>query len=300
MRIVKFLFTAVFIILLLFGSGFLIFRETLLLTAGSQIKVALKTLRKIKRDPTSYYYQCREKGGDVDEAVPEVFQLKFNDDKNYQLEVICRQFPLDPIIIDQYELPFMVSKAKGGSGIIWGNAESSLGLEILGRKTSIIVKNEKVNTASFKADFGSTPLASCQGYGYKCCQEETSMGAGEQLFGTSDCPRSCFDSCVSRPVILSFTSDPFYETKSRTVTIKKNEVVNFSYVVDPGAEDIKSVQISFGDGEEHDFIETTGRISHTYLCSKSVCSYEASIMATDTKNVDSANTGVAKIVVKVE
>jgi len=300
MRVINFLFSALLIIILVFVVGFLIFRETMLLVASSQIKGALKALRQIERNPTDYYYKCREKGGDEAEAVPELFQLKFIDNKNYQLEIICRQFPFDPIIVSQRQLPLMVNKVKGGSGLIWGNAESNLGLEILGRKTLVTVKNENMQVVKFKADFGKTPIASCQSYGFTCCQEETSIGIGSQLLETLDCPRSCFDSCQSRPIILSFTSDPFYESKSKTVSIKRSEEIDFSYVIDGGDGNLKAAKISFGDGQEYDFFDTTGSVAHKFVCNKSFCNYEVKITATDMKNVNSADTGVTKIVVKVE
>lgn len=299
MRVIKFILSSVLAILLLFGVIFLLFREVMLLAATSQIKGSLKTLRQIERDPTKYYYECRDKGGDEEDAVPEIFQLRFINDTDYQSEVICRQFPLDPIIIDSKKLPMFASKIKGSSGLIWGEAESSLGIEVLGRRSSVIVKEEKIDILSYRQEIGVVPVASCGGFGYTCCQEETAIGIGEQLFEVSDCPRSCFDHCQSRPVVLSFTSDPFYETKTKTVSIKSGTKVSFAYVIDAGDEELKTARISFGDGEEYDFSDLIGRVVHQYTCDKSSCVYEAAITAVDLKSTVSADTSLTKITVRV-
>jgi hypothetical protein len=299
MRIIKFLLSMILLIAFLSGLAFLGFREIILFVADSQIKGALKTLRQIKTDPNAYYYKCREKGGDEDEAVPEVFQLRFTSNSDYQLEVICRQFPFDPIVVDQRKLPFLINKSQGSSGLVWGKDKSALGLEIWGRKSAIVVKDEKMTVSNFQTDWGKIPATNCQGYGFKCCQEETSIGVGQQLSASADCPRSCFASCQSRPIILSFASDPFYDTQTKTITVGSGEEINFSYVVDPGDAALKSGKIDFGDGEDYEFFDTIGRIAHSYTCRQSACNYQVSITAIDVKDTSSAATSVAKIVVKV-
>lgn len=296
MRVLKGLFISLLLIGFVAGGAFLLGRELLLLYATSQVKGAVKSLKTAAANPEQYYYQCQEKGGTPTQAIPSVFQLRFTSDTDYQLEVICQQFPTDPIILSQRQLPLLVHKSPGNSGVIWGAAESRLNLQLLGRKTAVLVQDKQLSTTAASKQLGSIPQTSCVGYGYTCCQEETTVGQGEQEMNSSDCPRTCFEACVSRPIILSFTSNPSYDTAQRTLTIPNNSSVTFAYVVDGGAGELANVTLDYGDGSQADLQSETGGQDHVFNCAVNAqCYYTVSITATDRHNRPSAVTPISSI-----
>jgi len=299
MRIIKSLFISLLLISLVLGAIFLVGREAWLILAVSQVKGAVKALTEAERNAAIYYYKCRELGGSEAESFPSSYQLRFVDRAKYRLEVICQQFPTQPIVLGERQLPLFVRSSVGSSGLLLETLESRLNIELFGRKAAIVVRDKKITRESWQAELGQVPTTTCSGFGYSCCQTETSVGVGAAINAASDCPRTCFATCQSRPIVLSFTSQPFYDSATRSVTIAKGEEMIFSYVLDAGATGLQTGTLNFGDGQSTLVTSEQGTTSHKFNCSQSSCQYSVTLSATDNKDVESAMTGVTRIIVLV-
>ncbi len=265
-----------------------------------KIKSSLSTLRSVAMQ-RSYFSKCREKGTVfVDGDDPAVLQLRFTSANEYVLEVLCSQFSIDPILLGMETLPVFVKKAAGNSGIIWGDARSGIVLEVFNRKKIIGVEDRNVTTFSAQSELGIGPVASCAGYGFSCCKYESEQGLGTSFSGAVDCPKTCFSSCVSRPVVLAFNTQPFLDLKKRSVTIASGESVTFSFVIDSGTGGLIAVKLDYGDGVIDTFDTGKQTFDHIYQCSKSECLYQVKLTATDENGVSTVDLPIANMIVLVK
>lgn len=285
MRVIKFFFRSVVILTMVGAVVGLGAREILLSLGVSQIKSSLSSMRKANAQ-RSYLEACRQKGSG---SPTSTIQLRFISDTEYLYEVVCGQFSLDPIVIETKNLPFLVQKKPGSSGIIWGNNLSGITLEIFGRSKSIWVESEDIFQSSEMVELGFGPISSCSGYGFNCCQIASQAGTGEQLQGVNDCPRSCFSACMSRPVLLSLSSQPFADRNTRILTVKSGELVDFSYVVDKGEAESIQVTLEYGDGEKDLFTQTNDQSNHSYLCQTVRCEYLLKLSVVDNNGVEASD-----------
>jgi hypothetical protein len=302
MRVLRFFLSSFIVIAIVAGVGFLVTREALLIWGMSTLRSSVTKMRSTSVNLEPYVRECQKRGGsDLSESIIERIQTRFTSSTEFEVEVICRQFFLDPIVLDHKQLPPFVMKAPGSSGLIWDNELTSVTLRVWGRSRSLVLTGDTVSYTNdvVSAPIGSGPVAACQGYGFSCCSLESAQGVGDQIPGANDCPKSCFSSCVSRPIILSFSSDPFYEPENRELRIKAGESVVFSYVIDFGPRPMGQIQLSFGDGQSQSFTESEGTIDHVYTCNQAQCVYPAQISATDSQGVTSGTTAVTKITVVV-
>jgi hypothetical protein len=145
-----------------------------------------------------------------------------------------------------------------------------------------------------------SPATSCAGFGYTCCQPETSIGQGEQITIATDCPRTCHTSCSVRPIILSVTTQPFLDQATRTVTVPRGSEVSIGYVVDQQMLEDVVTTIDYGDGQQQQFLEISGFSSHTYTCPTGNCRYTVEVSATAGNGVVSADTPITKLTVIVQ
>lgn len=300
MRIIKFLLSGLLIIGVLGGFVFFIGREVLLLLGVSELKQSVSALRQISTNAGTYYQECRRKGAADGPDVLGSIQLRFLSEKQYVVEVVCSQFQLDPIVITTKELPFLVTKQSGQSGIIWGEALSGIALEVFGRSTAVWVENSEVKTgnpAELEVSIG--PLSSCQGLGYQCCPSDTSVGNGTQYTAVSDCPKTCFSACVERPTVLSFITQPFFDTKTRVLEIGSGEQVEFTYTARMGEVKTGMVSIDFGDGQRADLELPKGSSTHTYTCSSSRCEYKAVLKLVDANGLEAVQADLNSVTVVV-
>ncbi len=302
MRVLRFFLSSFIIVVVVAGVGFLITREALLLWGMSGLRTAVSQMRRASANSEPYIKDCQRRGGsDLSESIIERIQTKFTSSTEFQVEIICRQFFLDPIVVSTTMLPPFVAKAPGSSGLIWDADQTSVTLKVWGRSRTLVLN---VDTATYTnkevgAPTGSGPVAACEGYGFSCCSLESAQGVGEQIGAANDCPRSCFSSCVSRPVVLSFSSDPFYEPATRQVSVSAGQSMVFTYVIDFGAQEMGQVTIEFGDGQSQTLTTSEGLVNHIYACAQAQCSYQARVIATDARDVTSADTAVTKIRVVV-
>ncbi len=301
MRVISFLFTSILILAIVGGGAALLARELLLLAGASSIRSSLSVLHRLSRDNLQYARQCRERGGiTTDVATIGALQLRFLNNREYVLEVVCNQFQSDPILIEKYSLPLLVIKNAGSSGIIWGNDRSAVEIEVFGRKQVVGVENEEIeNFAAGSVNLGLTPISTCSGYGFQCCQQETESGVGQPFSGVNDCPKTCFSSCQPRPIFLSLNTDPFFDEITRTVTVTPGEPVTFSYVASYEPKEPVTVTMDFGDGQTETFATLTGKASHQYVCPNGGCSYTVKMTARAASGIEAALTPIMQLKVEI-
>lgn len=301
MRVIKFFLKAIVVILILGGGGFLLTREVLLWKAAGDVSNALRRLKLVVGSPVGYYDQCKQKGNSRDSLKKTVFQIRFTSSTEYQIEAVCPQFPSDPIIVDTYTLPRWVTKEAGTSGFVWGEYTSnSVVLAIWDRRQTVYLDNTLVKSRPGSLVLDPGPATECQGWGYECCQDQTAIGVGEPKTGVKDCARTCYSSCRARPLILSFSTDPVPDIKTRVAQAEKNQEVYFSWVVETGESDQITGTLDFGDGQTESFTETNGLTKHTYACARNSCFYQAQVTAVDDQGIESAQTGITGIGIRIE
>jgi hypothetical protein len=302
MRIIKLLIFSFLFLGVVGGGIFLAGREILLSIGVAQMKSAFKEVSNMTRNSGSYALECRKKGiVNLDSSSIKAMQIRFISDSEYQIEVICRQFSLDPILVRKAELPRFVSKTPGSSGMIWGEALSGVSLEVFGKTKSVFVEEKNIYEGTLAEIEGAIgPLTSCEGQGFECCQTETSLGQGEQLTNVTNCSNNCFSSCIKRPVVLSFSTQPFLDKKTRIARLKKKEELTVAYVIDPAGSDLLDVSIDFGDGTIESLSEFNGRATHTYECGKDSCQFDLKIFATNDAGIITAQTPITNLKVIVQ
>lgn len=304
----------------------------------NQVTTSLKSLKQIE-SKGQFVNECLSRGSTPVEGEDIlVLQLRFISDTEYVIEAICNQFTLNPILIDEVKLYPMVKKLPGESGIIWGDYLSGVHLSALGRQGVVYVEDRIMHNSYREIiglNFEIDPVASCGGYGFKCCQDGFEQGVGDQLVGVTDCPKTCYSSCQERPVVLSFNSQPFFDTKTRQVTIFSGQTIVFSYVVSDtqvdyfGVDDVEKsdaftytvlslvekvlekeekkqlieealVVVDFGDGRQEVVPELQGSVNHAYTCNKASCRYKVTAKARNSLGVESADNliNVIEVVVR--
>lgn len=337
MRVLKFLISFLFVTVVAGTIIALLAREVMLLVGVNQIKQTLNTLRHISTNGT-YTNDCLAMGSYPTKDEPlSVYQIRFISDNEYVSEIICNQFPLSPIEIAQVQLKPFITKKPGQSGIIFGSELSGVVLSVLGREAMVFIEDEEIGKSygdTVEAAIQSGPVASCGGFGFSCCQNDFEQGSGDQLLGVTDCPKSCHAICLDRPVVLSFNTSPFYDPKTRVVSVASGQSVTFSYVISDSqadsfsdsnissADDIiymlltflqsfmsdssgvkvsgnSNVTIKFGDGQQSQLTDLQGTTDHAYTCKQRSCSYRAQLIVENIQGISSADTMLSIIDIKV-
>jgi hypothetical protein len=309
MRILKFLIGSLLFFVVVGGIGALITREVLLIVGTSGVKSTLSQMQSIYRNRGQFAKQCRIRGGsDLADSISRV-QMRFINDHDYVIEVVCAQFALEPIEINRYSLPPFVKKRVGSTGMIWGDESSGMGIEVFGRKQDIFVRDAAIITSGPTAQtlspdpannpFGTFPTSSCSSYGYMCCQEETSSGTGQPYSGVNDCPRSCYSSCQARPVILSLNSDVIPDSETRKTSVESGSPVTFYYTASYEGDSSVKVLFDFGDGETQEANNKSGQIVHTFTCARQSCLYTTKITALTATGIRSADTAISQFSITV-
>jgi len=301
MRVILAIIKGLFFIGLLAGGVFLIAREVLLWQGVTAVSNAANRAVEFYRSPSQYYDQCMKKGNARESLPRTVFQVRFITSKDFQVEVVCPQFPSDPIVLETVTLPKFVVKSAGSSGLIAGEYTThAVTLAIFGRQQSVWIENQKIKNRIGAMTLDPGPVTSCEGWGYQCCQAETSVGQGQAQPMVSDCARSCYQTCQPRPIVLSFTTDPFMDLKTRVTPVGKGQAVSFNWVVEVGQGQELTGSIDYGDGQTESFADQSGMLSHQYQCLENSCFYQAKIKVIDQNQVESAPTGITQIGIRIE
>ncbi len=335
MRILKFILKSFLILAIVLVIVGLISREVMLIIGMQRIASNLKEMRDIASSQR-YASECMGKGSNASRrGYVHQTQLRFVDDNEFVVEAVCNQFELDPIQISEAKVPRLVKHEKGQSGLVW-NPEGTAGINLscLGRTVSVQVKDAIVSQSfsSYPVETGSGPKSQCDSFGYTCCDTKHQKGAGVQLTDVVDCPKSCHETCLDRPLILSFNTQPYYDTLTRKLKIKSNQSVVFSYSVSPNQEDSFAgvfqeesdwierhiylmsmllslhkdqeeekveVTIDFGDGTQETFKTLQAQKEHQYTCSRGECEYLAKLKIVNSSGIESASDEQSQIKINV-
>jgi hypothetical protein len=240
MRIIRFFSSTLIFIVFLLLIGIFFGREVLLIMATSDLKRAANSLLS-----TNHLLNCY----DGFSRSPSAWgQLRFVDDKNYVLETVCSDFPKKPILIESKSLPVFVKKIAGASGFIFNLQKPNAGqitINSLGKEQTIykeineLISGEAPNTIDYQAG----PASECQAFNYQCCQEDVKLGVGKSQELATDCPKTCYRSCLPRPLVVSFNAIPASLEDNRIINIRSGQMVTFAYVVSDGKQELFSGQV---------------------------------------------------------
>lgn len=306
MRILVLLFKLVLILGVVAAAAFFISREALLLIASRQMVSELRELQQTGKTKDAFNRNCRV--STTAEAIPATVQsveLAFLNESQFQLQLLCSNFSYQPVAIRSGSLPRFVTKAPGSGGFVWSSeVPTSITLSIWGRSQTITLNNQDITVSSQGADQAVatstlSPLTQCTGYGFQCCQDGSQVGAGEQAPNVLDCPRSCFSQCPARPVVLTFNTQPFYNSQTRVVNVMSGEVVTFSYVVELSGSDLQQVKLLLGDGQELTSLQTKDTLTHTFSCNQPLCTYQAKLTITDTAGMTNVDSNLNQVTISV-
>ena len=247
-----------------------------------------------------YTHMCQQSPQASDNSTPIEFQIRFLDDRQYVVEVVCSLIENSPIEIKRATLPLFIAKLPGSAGLVFPvdpsvEVTSAVRLGSINKQLGIELKGDTVSTGqAIEPLVGLYPKAECASFGYSCCTEGSQAGKGDPLSrSVTDCPTRCFPACGSVPFVELFNSDPPYEQESREVSMNGNSLdVIFNYGVNPKT--VKNVHIEYGDGKNQDSTLADGIFSHTYTCS-AACRYVVTLTTTDSSGVSSVETSQSKI-----
>ncbi len=241
------------------------------------------------------------------------YQLRFIDDREYVVEAVCIN-EKGPFEVSTGMLDFGIKKLPGFSGVMFplkpeGQIDGKVVIGMYFSKWSIEVGDManmiiRYVTNADKISPGKDAASStCSGWGYKCCNYLMEVGEGKKYSeNISDCAGGCYDSCLQRPSILIFTTDPeMIDQKNRLVEITKKEPgVVFSYSTqDVDSEELMAT-IDYGDGESAASSNQTDQFSHYYNCQKTVCTYEVNLLVEDSGGLENTKSRISTITVRVK
>jgi hypothetical protein len=309
-------------------------REILLIVAAHQVKSDFTTLVK-KVSLGDYAGECTRLGTFGETGLA---QLRFISRREYVTEVTCGVNQLNPVLVEKRTLPLLAMKELSDAGFVSSDSEAEVVISVMGR--SVLLTKSSVGEVSWS--YGTVPdehvvtgpVTNCSGYGLTCCQDTQEQGYGRGIQGASDCPKSCFDGCWSRPVVLAFNSEPFYDLASRIVTIPSGQEVRFSYVLSETQEDafadtgleeqkdptsvllavveqwfgkrsegnvaLQQAEIDFGDGKQQDIPDLQGEASHVYTCAQTSCTFVATLTGTNRQGVQTQSNVSTTITIVVK
>jgi hypothetical protein len=81
--------------------------------------------------------------------------------------------------------------------------------------------------------------------------------------------------------------------------VGRGETVDINYVVDV-PEDVFTVTLAFGDGQQETFSTIQGGSSHSYACTQQQCQYELTVSVKTKKGLESAPSTASKVLVMVQ
>ena len=301
MRFIKNFFKWLLTLVLIGVVGFFVFREAMLFIAENQIRRELRLLQR-----TNTWSEVGQRCWMEEEVGATQLQLRFLNDQEYVLEVSCENFQYFPWS-EVKSLPWEVKKTTGSAGF-WVDVDSrevqgEITLELLNQAKKITGEGKTISSSWGKSDLLSTNLvSSCQAHGLTCCDPVTQAGQGELFsLAVNDCQESCYSSCLLRPNVLFFQTDPALDSVSRLTTVAKdNPVVIFSYAIQDTNVPLSEVEINFGDGTKETFTTLTGQVTKEFACSSSECRYYVTLKATDNRGVVSYDSRISALEVLVK
>lgn len=285
------------------AAGFVVISQV------SSLRGDLAEAYRLSRKPrTSDVTTCRGSQEPSGKQPIPAYQLRFTDDTHYLIEAVCADDLLtESVLVAEGELSWGVGKQAGYSGMRFlvprkrENGEEErvpqVGQVALTWR-DLVQARIGFNEGSFTTEYGFTrvernevleargnvaAVAACAGWGFSCCDAVTEVGEGRaETVGVSDCPGSCHEVCLARPIVLFFNTDPGLTPDSRQLELSGGEaLVLFSYATQDYDGQVKQVTVDFGDGEEFTSTNAKDTLSHTYRCSSLFCRFAVSLSAVD-------------------
>ncbi len=308
-------------LVLVVAGAFFGAREYFLNKGIDTVRASLRELVKAGRSGM-YANQCQSNGLRAGgQTTSPTTQLRFTSSTEYVLEVICRDFSFEPVVVGSGTLPQFVTKIPGTSGFIYGDDTSSgVGLQVfedlaknvaetvgkpvpfVSKRIAMTLQGSTIKVAGLDAlpQVAAGPVTTCVGYGYFCCQDGVQQGVGAQITGLTECKASCFAQCVAQPIVLAFNPNPFFiDSEQRVVSVRSGGVVEFSVVSDALADEKITALFTFGDGKTEERSDLTTPVSHVYSCALPSCEFTASVRLTNAQGVESSESTISKITVRV-
>lgn len=303
MRILRYLLISIAIIVSVSVLTFFVAREALLTWSVWGVKDALGDLQAAAVNPVTHSDKCTQfRVSNAQLARVQSVELTFVNDRKYQLQIVCEDYAYQPVVLKQYELGPLVTKVPGSAGFVWSETiPTMVSVQLWGRTQTITLNNGKVTVTQGLPLVNTTlsPKATCQGFGYQCCNADSTQGAGSSATGATDCPRTCFAQCLVRPVVLSLNTQPFYDPATRTVAIQSGQDVLFNFTTNLSPDKVKATVLEFGDGQVYQTASPSGEVSHTYVCTDQMCEYQSRLIITDTQNLSNPTNAVSQVKVMV-
>lgn len=301
MRVLSFLFSTFLILGLVGGAVFLGGRELWLQYAVMQLADEQVTLRRWWQNKGQHFETCRNQGyRDFENQVPVAYyQLRFTSPSEYVLEVVCNQVQNRPVELASRELPLMVTKLSGQTGFVYG-VETEIELKFFGRVREFENEQNELVLVGQTLTVPDAPAASCVGLGYQCCDRITQQGQLPVTQQVIDCSGECFQRCLPRPTILSFTTNPVMDALQRRLTVGNNQLLTFSYVAEPPNEDsILTGRIEVA-GQQLSVNGQRGQVDFVATCTRpQPCEYMVNLTLSDDQGVPSVSSAVSQLVLTV-
>lgn len=289
------------ILMVVFFLGFFGGREIVLYWAAAQVAADVRILTIVQR--------WREAADQCSRPLAEgqvfdAFQLRFLDDRTYNMEVHC--LSLQPAVRETKTLPPMVRKTTGSAGFYYNYVTQELSgevtLELLGQKKIVFANGDRGQQS-----WGSTalrtslPASVCKAHGLRCCDAVQEIGIGElHSGGVTDCAATCYQSCQQRPILLSLQTDPPVDYEQRRLPLQgTSALVLFNFVFDDRESPIEKVVIDHGDGTMQELAgKRNGQFSKEYSCPTANCRFAVRVWAVDQRGIESADTRLGRISVE--
>lgn len=238
MRIIRIFFSTFIFLLLFILMGIFLGREILLTMAVSDLKRASVFLREER-----HLANCQD-GFSIS---PDAWgQLRFENERDYHLETVCSSFSTKPVFLEERQLPVFVKKSAGASGFIFNQEKnpSQITLTSFGKEITVYSENNQLYSGKVpELSYTIGPASSCQAFNYYCCREEVEKGTGELQSLATDCPKSCFKSCLPRPLVLSFNAAGLSLANNRMLVTNSGRKNTFTFVVSDGKQELFSNQV---------------------------------------------------------
>ena len=266
-------------------------------TTTHEIRSALRLVENLAQEP-KHYEQCQEKTKNdifADKRYPlSAYQLRFTSPSAFVVEAVCSGSSRPTVLVKSRSLP-LGSRVVSGTGVavpIKTEPEDAQFVVAIGETNMIFgFSNSELFAEETEQEIeiasGSQPLTTCEGVGKKCCDAQKQVGNGGSSTVVSDCPNTCFDACMNRPIVTLLNSDPPATSLDRQVSLTKAENgLRISYRIDDPDNTIKSVAVDWGDGQIESGFPAKHTLDHDYFCATNACTYRLTLSAQDTTGLD--------------
>lgn len=237
-------------------------------------------------------------------------QLRFVNERDYVLEIVCVSSLRGPVLVAKGSLVWGVEKEDGYSGMFFraANYQTQVGAGLVLRsgpfRRAVVYDGERfsvrgVDTVDVVEPGNNQAMAACKGWGGVCCDGLTASGVGgEYRDKVSDCGGRCFETCVRRPVLLFFSAEPEIHQQARVLELRGQSVqVVFTYSIQAVDGEIDEVTISFGDGDSFVGHNAIDSVAHTFECGEGLCSYKVLVSAVDKNGLALVESNTQRITV---